>query len=374
MKLSGPGKYVASLLALVILSAAAYAQRDVSIAEIQGNKNESALDGQTVRATGIVTARYRTGFFLQTPDDKADADPNTSEGIFVFTGSRSEPPADAAVGDLVTVTGKVEEFRPRADPNTLSITEISMPAGADSLRVVSKGNALPKPIVLTPADFKSRAVDQLERLEGMRVAVDEMTVVGPTGGRVDIKTSSAEGNGTFFGVVKGVPRPFRTAGLDLGEFQYLDPKEKDKIKAAAPKLQMFDTNPERIRVDSGALLGAKEFNVPSNVNIKGLTGVLHYSYRTNTLFIDPDAKVEASSSRKSVPMPAANARQFSVAGMNLENFFDDKDDPDIKEDLVTPEAFEKRLTKISAAIRDYMTTVCILEKGHSKPWKLNLIW
>jgi predicted extracellular nuclease len=90
------------------------------------------------------------------------------------------------------------------------------------------------------------------------------------------------------------------------------------------------------------------------VDIKGLTGVLHYSYRTNTLFIDPDAKVEASSSRKSVPMPAANARQFSVAGMNLENFFDDKDDPDIKEDLVTPEAFEKRLTKISAAIRDYM--------------------
>jgi hypothetical protein len=38
----------------------------------------------------------------------------------------------------------------------------------------------------------------------MRVAVDEMTVVGPSGGRVDIKNASAEGNGTFFGVVKGV--------------------------------------------------------------------------------------------------------------------------------------------------------------------------
>lgn len=346
-------KVIAACFATTLFAACSFAQKEVAISEIQGSKNESTLDGQSVRTTGIVTARHRNGFFIQTPDDKVDTDPNTSEGIYVFTGSRSEPPVDAAIGSLVTVTGKVEEFRPRADPNTLSITEISMPSG-DGLKVMSKGNALPKPIPLTSDLFKSRTVDQLERFEGMRVAVDEMIVVGPSGGRVDIKNAAAEGNGTFFGVVKGVERPFRKPGFDVGEYLFLDQKEKDKINSAAPKLQMFDANPERLRVDSGALLGAKDLSVPSNVNIKGVTGVLHYSYRTNTIFIDPEAKIEVSSSSKTVQLPATTERQFSIAGMNLENFFDDKDDPTIKEDILTPEAFQRRLKKVSVTIRDYM--------------------
>jgi len=54
------------------------------------------------------------------------------------------------------------------------------------------------------------------------------------------------------------------------------------------------------------------------------------------------------------PLPVPTDRQFTIAGMNLENFFDDQDDPDIKEDVLTPEAFERRLKKISMAVRDYL--------------------
>src|SRR5436190_14728632 len=118
-------RYFSSGLLLLLLTGCSFAQGGAAISESQGSKEESALNRQTLHATGIVTGRYRTGFFIQTPDDKADADPNTSEGIFVFTGSRAEPSVDAAVGNLVTVTGKVDEFRPRTDPNTLSITERS---------------------------------------------------------------------------------------------------------------------------------------------------------------------------------------------------------------------------------------------------------
>lgn len=339
-------------LTILIFSFAISAQRDVSIAAVQGNKNASALDGQSVRVTGIVTARSKTGFFIQTPDDKTDADPNTSEGILVFT--RNEPPADAAVGNLVTVTGKVEEFRPRADQDTLPVTEIVMPNGSGSVSVVSKGNPLPKAIVLKAADFSSNQIDQLERFEGMRVAVEEMIVVAPTDGRVDIKTATAESNGMFYGVVKGLPRPYRTVGFDVAELLFLEQKEKDRLKTSFPKMQLFDANPERLRIESGALLGAKNLDVPSNVNVRGVTGVMHYSYRTNTIFVDPDAKLEVSSQRKTNPLPVPTARQFIVAGMNLENFFDDKDDAEIREDVLSLEAFERRMKKISMAIREQM--------------------
>ncbi len=337
---------------ILIFSFAVCAQRDVSIAAVQGSKNVSALDGQSVRVTGIVTARSRTGFFIQTPDDKIDTDANTSEGIFVFT--RNEPPETATVGNLVTVTGKVEEFRPRADQNTLSITEIEMPNGSGAVSVISKGNPLPKAIFLKAADFSSNQLDQLERLEGMRVAIEEMTVIAPTDGRVDIKAATSESNGVFYGVLKGLPRPYRAPGFDLSELLFFDQKEKDRLKTSFPKMRLFDANPERLRIESGALLGSKNLNVPALVDVRGVTGVMHYSYRTNTIFVDPDAMIEVGQPKKINPLPLPTAQQFTVAGMNLENFFDDKDDADIKEDVLTLEAFERRMKKVSMAIRDRM--------------------
>jgi predicted extracellular nuclease len=63
---------------------------------------------------------------------------------------------------------------------------------------------------------------------------------------------------------------------------------------------------------------------------------------------------------KAQPLPALNDRQFSVAAMNLERFFDDQDDPDIKELLITSEGFEKRLKKVSLAVRSYLQTPDII--------------
>ena len=339
-------------LAACVFCFPAFAQKDLSIAAIQGDKNVSPYENETVRVTGVVTARTRTGFFLQTPDDKIDNNPATSEGIFVFT--KTEPPGEAAVGNIVSVTGTVEEFRPRSEQASLPVTEVSMRKDRDEIRVVSKSNPLPKAIVLTAADFKANNLDELEKYEGMRVAVDAMTVVGPTDGRVDIKTASAQSNGTFFGVVKGTPRPFREPGMDLYDYVFLGAKEKDKFKADYPKMTLFDDNPERIRVESTAQLGSQAIDVPAYAEIKGLSGVLHYSYRTYTLFVDADSKLTVQTTVKVNPLPSPTDRQFSIAGMNLENFFDDQDDPDIKEDILTVEAFQRRLKKVSAAIRDLM--------------------
>ena len=166
------------------------------------------------------------GFFVQTPDGKVDANKNTSEGVFVF--SRTDPPADAVVGNEITVTGIVEEFRRDNEPFALTLTEISMRKDRDELRVVSKSNPLPKPIVLTPTDFMSNTVDNLEKYEGMRVQIDELTVVAPTGGRIDSKTGASVSDGAFFGVLKPVPRPFREPGFDVRELSDLGGRDQFK--------------------------------------------------------------------------------------------------------------------------------------------------
>ena len=50
--------------------------------------------------TGIVTAIKSNGFFLQAPETEIDSDPNTSEGIFVFTSSAPPVAASPAGGRL----------------------------------------------------------------------------------------------------------------------------------------------------------------------------------------------------------------------------------------------------------------------------------
>jgi len=346
--------YLVLFLSLFVFAAAAPAQKNRLIGEVQGDKVASPYVGETARLTGIVTARTRTGFVIQTPDDKTDNNPNTSEGIFVYTGG--EPTAEATIGNLVSVTGMITEFRPKADPQTLPITELSMKKGTDFIAVESKGNPLPKPVVLTVDDFKPNTIDELEKYEGMRVAVPELTVVAPTGGRVDEKSGGSESDGTFYGVVKGLARPFRDVGFDIYDFVTMPEKTRDKLKKDAPKMTLFDHNPERLRIESTAQLGAQAIDVTTFAELKNLTGVLHYGYRAYSILVDADNKPAVSNLIKAAPLPVPTERQFSIASTNLERFFDDEDDPSIKEPLITSEGFERRLKKVSLAIRGYMQT------------------
>lgn len=339
-------------LSVLIFVSDASAQKDRAISEVQGEKNASPFEGQSVRLTGIVTARLKGGFFLQTPDEKTDDNPNTSEGIYVFT--KSEPPGEAAIGNLISVTGTVEEFRPKTEPLSLPITELSMFKDRDVIKVISKANPLPKPIILSAVDTNKTVIDALEKYEGMRVSVAEIIVVAPTNGRVDEKSGASQSDGTFYGVVKGVARPFREIGFDIYDYVLLPGKEKEKLKKDAPKIVLFDHNPERLRVESATQLGAQTIDVTSPAEIKNLTGVLHYAYRAYSILVDADNKPSVSNLVKAQPLPAPSDRQFSIAAMNVERLFDDEDDPNIKEPIITSEGFEKRLKKISLAIRSFL--------------------
>jgi predicted extracellular nuclease len=188
------------------------------------------------------------------------------------------------------------------------------------------------------------------------VTIPDLTVVAPTNGRGDEKTGTSESDGTFYAVVKGLARPFREAGFDIYDFLTMPDKEQEKLKKDTPKMTLFDHNPERLRIESAAQLGAQAIDVTTYAEIKNLTGVVYYGYRAYSIMVDADNKPVISNLAKAKPLPAPKERQFSIAATNLERLFDEEDDPNLKEPIINAEGFEKRLKKISLAIRTYMQT------------------
>ncbi|MEO8276656.1 MAG: ExeM/NucH family extracellular endonuclease [Thermoanaerobaculia bacterium] len=108
----------------------------LKIHDLQGNGSATPIAPATiVQVTGVVTADFQgatqtRGFFLQEEDADADADPATSEGIFVFCNAC---PTAVAEGQRVQVTGTVAEF--------FNLTELTA-STASSVLVVDAGNHL----------------------------------------------------------------------------------------------------------------------------------------------------------------------------------------------------------------------------------------
>ncbi|HTH52063.1 MAG TPA: endonuclease/exonuclease/phosphatase family protein [Pyrinomonadaceae bacterium] len=329
---------VAGLFFALVLAIPVAAQKDVSIAEVQGDKAKSPYENQQVRVHGVVTAQRRDGFYVQTPDDKKDDNPATSEGVYVYLGRDAS--TNAKVGDAVEVTGTVQEFMPRSESYGYTLTEI----GRAEVKVLGSGNALPAAITLTPNDLVPNKLDSLEKYEGMRVRVDALTVTGPTGGRVDDKTGVATSDGVFFGVLQGTPRPVREAGADV--YVAIGQKLPNTIS-------WFDTNPEMLRVDSDGLNGGKPMDVTAGATIKNLVGVLDYGYRRYTLLVDPASPPTVEGMKSYLAVSPAGEREFTIGSFNIENFFDDEKNSDNvdKETVYSKEYFQKRLNKASLAIR-----------------------
>ncbi|MFF2909416.1 5'-nucleotidase C-terminal domain-containing protein [Paenibacillus sp. NPDC057934] len=163
------------------------------IHDIQGETHKSEFEGHTVTdVEGIVTQYGYTfangnykGFFIQDP--KPDNNPNTSEGIFVYSTSQSLKPT---VGDFVSVTGVVTEHNEGSSTN-LTSTQITL----SSIKQLPKaGVSFPEPVVLgkggrviptsildNRTEFQSDkdAIDFYESLEGMLVKLPSPTILSP---------------------------------------------------------------------------------------------------------------------------------------------------------------------------------------------------
>lgn len=316
----------------------------LTIAQIQGNGLLSPHNGKRVVTEGIVTAiKFNNGFFLQAAND--DGDPATSDAVFVFTSSA--PPATAAVGNRVRVTGTVEEYTPSSNPHQLAITEIVTP----TVEVLETGLALPAAIELTAAELSPDALPgTLERLEGMRVSVAQAVVIAPSGGSIDENDALSFSDGVFHVALPGVARPFREAGIGV----------MDAITLPAGKNPpRFDTNQERLMVRSRGQVGAQPLSVDTGAEVAGLLGVLDYFAGTWALL--PDVATPPTVSGGRLPEAVNDPRydEVTVGSFNLLRLFDEVNDSNGAVTL-TPEALDKRLAKAALAICDYLKTPDIL--------------
>lgn len=336
----------------------------LSIHEIQGSKSLTTISispyaGQSVQTSGIVTAVGSAGFFIQSKDSDADADPSTPEGIYVYTGS-GHVPASAVIGNELQVTGLVSTY-PAASASHTPASEITSP----SVTPLSTGNSLPTAVVIDAAKLTpDGGLYQLTPYEGMRVSIASLTVVAPTDGSLTEGTETQNTNGRFYAVLTGTPRPFREPGIDI----------RDTLPSGAPaNIARFDDNPERILVDSTFLNGGTAIDVSTGALLTNVTGVLDFTYSSDSYY-DPSrllldatydrGTISAGMSVQAVPIPGD--KQFTVAAFNVERFFNTKSADDICYDPVTSstdktsavditaDAYARRLQKLSLAIRNVL--------------------
>jgi uncharacterized protein len=171
----------AVVAALPTCSAAVAANAPLrDITAVQGPGDLSPLATQTVTVRGVVVGEFQNtgttstrlnGFFVQ--QAVPDADPLTSEGIFVFAPDNA---TRVNVGDFVQVAGVVTEFGQTAGANAKpdSITQIAGTTAAPvTISVCGSGVTLaPTQVTLPVADGST-----LERYEGMLVEFSQALAV-----------------------------------------------------------------------------------------------------------------------------------------------------------------------------------------------------
>ncbi len=266
---------------------------------IQGSGAASPLDGQIHTIEGIVVGDFQTdvsinGFYVQEEDADADADPLTSEGLFVYYPAFA---VDVSMGQRVRATGTVAEV--------FGLTELTAVSNVE----VCGGTAVPTPLTLT-LPFSSTTF--LERAEGMSVTLSQTLTVNETyllgrygelvlsNGRLSIPTNV---------VSPGLPAQNLLA-QNLLNFLILDDgstlQNPDPIIHPAPGLTAVNT-------------------IRSGDTISGVSGVLTFSWSgsggTDNYRLHPTGVPTYTHTNPRTAVPAPISGALRVASFNLLNYF-----------------------------------------------------
>jgi uncharacterized protein len=326
------------LLVVVLTSTTAAAQPAPPIVPIgavhgvvsdseRGNAHQSPLKGQNVTVRGVVTelSLQRTssgalnhGLFVQNALADVDGDPRTSDGIFVFIGSRSPSIGtyQPSVGDEIILSGRVDEF--------FNLTELISPRLVELVRQHVDLNAEVPAFEAQPPDDLADAQRYWERHESMRAHLPAGSIV--VGAR-DVFGSTQDSE-------IWVIRP------DSAVAQRTDPYARRVFRDAHP----LDDHPEttfdngngfrillgnsgvEATIGAGTLLPpARDFDTIST----DLVGSVLYTFGKYRIDVteQPTLAAGPDPSRLAPPAEIDRSQLYSVASFNLENLYDFRDDP-----------------------------------------------
>ena len=303
------------------------------ISAVQGAGASSPLSGDTVTIEGVVTGiddeigasfgsnnsinRFPedAGIFVQEEAADEDADPNTSEGVFVgyVRDRRAYQP-----GDVVRINGEVSE---KFGQTQINETVNQEPAKTGTAPV-------PAPVAIDEARAEGQeapARPYYESLEGMRVGLD---------------TGVANSGGTNkFGELFLTPGP-----------------EKDRVfrEEVVPALMAADSdagagdpdNPYRDPDGSTTEVNGDLFDT-----VSGTVGPLAYGFENYRVMVQPDQLPTVADTGVAYPYSRIQPRapdQARIASFNVENFF--PEGAALDGGTVTQEESDEKRDRIADAI------------------------
>lgn len=325
------------------------------IYEITGPGTSSPLAGQAVNTRGVVTAiRAATsssgGFYIESLPADRDADPNTSEGILIFTGSTA-PPACVAVGNYIQFDSTVSDYVPSASPvGSVPLTELASPANCQLLASNQLGS-LPAPVTLNAGNplIVGGSATQSRAFLSMRVSVPTAAVVGASLGTLTESSATAVPSGQFFVTLPGVSQPLQPGGI-LATRRPSD---------AAPTVPSWNGNPEVLRIDvTGLSPAGTPYEIATGSTVTGLSGIMDFAtaqgqYELFTAATGAGTPSPASPAISATPVPAPLASDLTIGSFNMERFYNDVNEGNGAVTLTTA-AYQGRLAKASLAIRNVM--------------------
>ena len=280
-----------------------------SIPAIQGSGPNAAITG-TLTTQGVVVGDFEgtaanSGFFIQDP--VGDGNPNTSDGIFVYTGNTNL----ASVGQLVRVTGYARE---RFNQTTLNGSN-SNSAAVPAANIVLCGSG-----TVTPTDVTMpfTMVDEPERFEGMLVRFTQTLVI------------SEYFNYDRFGEIvlalplDGEPRAFTGTALDEPGAPAVDRAYQNSLRRITLDDVQSAQNPPVLRHPNG-----QPFSLTNSFRggdtVQNTVGVLGFDFSLYRIFPTGPADYTAANPRPATPEDVGGT--VRVAAMNTLNFFVTADYP-----------------------------------------------
>jgi len=301
------------------------------IFDIQGAGSASPYEGLAVITLGnIVTALAANGFTMQTPDSRSDGDVDTSDGIFVFTGAA---PA-VSVGDLVNVTGEIDEF--------FGFTEFTK---LQDLTITSTG-PLPTPVTFdettpSPDPISPSCTIEYECYESMLVEIANGSVTGPNQRFGSDPIAEVH-------ITAASERTFREPGLEF---------------PGMPGVPVWDTNPEVFELDPDRV-GLPNQIIPAGSSFSAI-GVIGFDFGDYELW-----PTSLTVHENEIPQSVRDRgwRETTVGSLNLFRLFDDVDDPPgsnafsepTNDFVVSTDEYQRRLGKFATYIVEGMKTPDII--------------